>query len=322
MPAARAAGISTPGAVTSGFIAPSPRRGPRLEKYASLSLPSTAPTVSASDAAPGEPTVSSAPALPAAITNSAPLDFDKSSTAWLIGSVPSVGRPPKLMLMIFAPCWTAHSIPAIASESYPPPLLSRTLPISRPAPGATPFSFPPDAVPRPATIDAVWVPWPNRSWTASPGTKLSDATTCLARSGCPASYPVSSTATLTPRPSYPAFHAAGAPICRVDWSRVAWVRPSSQILLTWLPLLKAVGPLMLSQKVLASAFRTVTALLSTLGRVRRRVAAAGVDGALRRVAGAVRRRGNWSLPASSYPCATRSVRLNSCLSRRPSLSSW
>ena len=150
--------------------------------------------------------------------------------------------------------------------------------------------------------------------------KLSDATTCLARSGWPASYPVSRTATFTPWPSYPCFQAVGAPICFVDWSSVAWVRPSSQIFVTWLDL-NVVGPLMPSQNVFASAFRTVTAVLPTLARVRRYVAAAGVLGALRRVAGAVRRSGRLALLASSYPCAASSVRLKRRLSRRPAESS-
>ncbi len=151
--------------------------------------------------------------------------------------------------------------------------------------------------------------------------KLSEATTCLARSGWPASYPVSRTATFTPLPSYPAFQAVGAPICFVDWSSVARVRPSSQILVTWLPALNVVGPLTLSQKVFASAFWTLTAVLPTLGRVRRTVAAWGAGGVLRRVDGAVRRSGSRSMRASSYPWATRSVRLKSRLSRRPSVSS-
>ena len=115
--------------------------------------------------------------------------------------------------------------------------------------------------------------------------------------------------------------AVGAPICFVDWSSVARVRPSSQILVTWLPALNVVGPLTLSQKVFASAFWTLTAVLPTLGRVRRTVAAWGAGGVLRRVDGAVRRSGSRSMRASSYPWATRSVRLKSRLSRRPSVSS-
>ena len=98
------------------------------------------------------------PELPAAMTKRASLESDRRSTASLIGSVPSDGRPPRLMLITLAPCWTAHSIPAIASESRPVPLSSSTLPISSWAPGATPLRLPADAVPRPATIEAVWVP--------------------------------------------------------------------------------------------------------------------------------------------------------------------
>src|SRR6185369_11086895 len=69
----RAARMSTPGAVSSGFRPPSPRRGPQLENQARLSLESTAPTVSAAEAAPGEP-MPPGPVLPAAMTNSAPVE--------------------------------------------------------------------------------------------------------------------------------------------------------------------------------------------------------------------------------------------------------
>ena len=71
VPAARAPTMLTPGATMSGLIARLPGRGPRLEKNASRSRPSTAPTVRAAVAAPGEETVSSdGPLFPAAITNS------------------------------------------------------------------------------------------------------------------------------------------------------------------------------------------------------------------------------------------------------------
>jgi hypothetical protein len=76
-----------------------------------------------------------------------------------------------------------------------------------------------------------------------------------------------------------------------------------------------------SQNVFASDFCTLTAVLPTLVRVRRCVAATGVLGALRSVAGAVRMRGRRSLLASSYPCAARSVRLKRRWSRRPADSS-
>ena len=117
VPAARAATMSTPGAVISGLRPRSPRRGPRLEKSASWSSRSTAPTVSALGAAPGVPTVESAPSLPAAMTKSAPLDALISSTAALIGSVPSVAEPPRLMLTTLAPSATAHCMPAMISDS-------------------------------------------------------------------------------------------------------------------------------------------------------------------------------------------------------------
>lgn len=140
----RAARMSTPGAVRSGLTALSPTRGPRLENSASWSTPLpgpfTAPTVSAASAAPGAPMLyASGPELPAAMTNSAPVSSLSRLTAWLSGSVPSVGSPPRLMLTIFA-CWSraAHSMPARIQESWPLPSLFRTLPMCSEAPGATP----------------------------------------------------------------------------------------------------------------------------------------------------------------------------------------
>jgi hypothetical protein len=77
-----------------------------------------------------------------------------------------------------------------------------------------PLYVPPDAVPEPARIDATWVPWPTVSVTpAGSPVKSCAPTTTPARSGCVGSYPVSSTATRTSRPVYPACQAAGAPIC-------------------------------------------------------------------------------------------------------------
>ena len=113
-----AARMSTPGAVISGFRAPS-TRGPWLEKPATVSEESTAPTVSASVAAPGAPMVPGAPELPAATTNSAPVWALSRSTAWLSGSVPSDDpSSPRLMLTTLA-CWStaAHSMPASTQES-------------------------------------------------------------------------------------------------------------------------------------------------------------------------------------------------------------
>ena len=115
----RAAVMSTPGATRSGLRAPVPVRGPVLEKLARLSCLSTAPTVSAEAAAPGVEIVSG-PALPAAITKSAPDCSDSASTASDIGSVPSDGiESPRLMLTTSAPWPTAHSMPARTHESWP-----------------------------------------------------------------------------------------------------------------------------------------------------------------------------------------------------------
>jgi hypothetical protein len=90
VPAARAATISTPGAVTSGLIAWSSARGPRLENGATSSASSTAPTVSAELAAPGVDTVPYRPSLPAATTKSVPCRALSVSRATEAGSVPSV----------------------------------------------------------------------------------------------------------------------------------------------------------------------------------------------------------------------------------------
>ena len=121
VPAARAATMSTPGAVMSGFTARSPTRGPRLENGANASSRSTAPTVSALVALPGEPTVLApfSPELPADTTNSVPVSSVSAFTAWLSGSVPSVGSPPRLMLTTSAPDRAAHSIPASTHDSMP-----------------------------------------------------------------------------------------------------------------------------------------------------------------------------------------------------------
>ena len=126
-------------------------------------------------------------------------------------------------------------MPAMTQESSPDPLSLSTLPTSRFAPGATPRSVPPDAAPVPAIVEAVWVPCPLPSWVDSPGTKLTAVSTRPARSGWASSYPVSSTATLTPVPSRPAAHAAGAPIWAVLSARLAFTRPSSHTLATFCP---------------------------------------------------------------------------------------
>lgn len=102
----------------SGLAAPSPTLGPRLEKSAIWSCLSTAATVSASSAEPGLPTVPLlGPELPAATTKSVPVSRLSSLSAWLSGSVPSVGSPPRLRLTTLAPEWAAHSMPAMIASS-------------------------------------------------------------------------------------------------------------------------------------------------------------------------------------------------------------
>lgn len=72
VPAAAAATMPTPGAVTSGLTTPPAYRGPLLENGASRSARSTAPTVKAPSALPGDP-MTFRPALPAATTKSTPV---------------------------------------------------------------------------------------------------------------------------------------------------------------------------------------------------------------------------------------------------------
>ena len=110
--------MSTPGAVMSGLMAPSPMRGPTLEKSASWSSRSTAPTVSAASALPGEPTVPSCgPELPAAITKSVPYCSDSELTASSSGSTSGVSPPPRLRFAMSAPCSAAHCMPAMIPDS-------------------------------------------------------------------------------------------------------------------------------------------------------------------------------------------------------------
>src|SRR4029079_1116518 len=135
--------MSTPGATRSGLSAPDLVSGPVAENDARPSSLSTAPTVSAEAAAPGEEMVSG-PALPAAITNRGPYWAERASTSWDNGSLPSDGVvSPRLMLTTLAPDWAAHSIPAITQESCPKPSTPpSTLPTMRCAPGATPREKP------------------------------------------------------------------------------------------------------------------------------------------------------------------------------------
>ncbi|RPK83889.1 hypothetical protein EES45_05505 [Streptomyces sp. ADI97-07] len=155
--AAFAAMMPTPGAVMSGFSEPS-AVGPVLENSAIRSLRSTAPTVSAEAALPGEPIVEApGPSLPAAITKSMPLLADMRSTAASSGSFSAVSSPPRERLATRAPLSAAHCIPAMMPESSPVPSSFRTLTSMIFAPGATPLCLP-DFTPEPATVDATWVP--------------------------------------------------------------------------------------------------------------------------------------------------------------------
>ncbi|MGY3060769.1 hypothetical protein ACVWZD_005014 [Streptomyces sp. TE3672] len=122
VPLAAAAVMSTPGPVMSGLTAPSPMRGPTLEKSAIWSSSSTAPTVSAASALPGDATVPwPGPLLPAATANRTPFSAESLSTWASRGSVPGVSGPPRLILMMSAPWATAQSTPARTLESSPLP---------------------------------------------------------------------------------------------------------------------------------------------------------------------------------------------------------
>ncbi|CAM5583049.1 hypothetical protein SGRIM128S_06107 [Streptomyces griseomycini] len=200
LPFAEAAVMSTPGAVTSGLMAPSPTRGPVEEKSASPSLPSTAPTVRAASALPGELT-DWGPELPAAMAKRMPFSADSLFTAASSGSTSAVSPPPRLMLTMSAPCAAAHSMPARMPESSPEPESSRTLPLRILAPGATPLYLPPDLAPVPAAVAATWVPWPTLSPAFGAAVKFLDAVTWPFRSGWVVSTPVSRTAIFTPLPS-------------------------------------------------------------------------------------------------------------------------
>ncbi len=180
---------------------------------------------------------SDGPELPAATTNSAPVSAVSLFTACDMGSVPSLGNgSPRLMLITSAPLFAAHSMPAMIPDSLPPPESSSTLPFSSFASGATPWYFPPDFAPLPVMIDATCVPCPK--WSSAPVSlpvKSRAPATASARSGCVASTPVSSTATVAPFPVWPADHASGAPICGTLRSRLTRTGASSQILLADLP---------------------------------------------------------------------------------------
>jgi hypothetical protein len=89
-----------------------------LENSAVVRSRLVAATVRARSAAPGVLTVWLSYLLPAEITNSAPVDAVSVLTACDIGSVPSVGMPPRLMLTTLAlAIRVAQSMPAMIPDS-------------------------------------------------------------------------------------------------------------------------------------------------------------------------------------------------------------
>src|SRR5262249_29419900 len=111
------------------------------------------------------------------------------------------------------------------------PNVVHTLPSITFASGATPLYLPPEAAPEPAMMLDTWVPCPTSSVMPSP-VKSCESVTTPDRSGWVASYPVSSTATVTPCPVNPACQAAGTPIWGLLTSSSGLALPSSQILET------------------------------------------------------------------------------------------
>jgi hypothetical protein len=85
-----------------------------------------------------------------------------------------------------------------------------------------------------------------------------------------ASTPLSSTATVTPVPSYPAAHAAGAPTCGTLCASAGWRRPSSQIVSTPTVSRRSAGPptVKVPQKDPNRADSAATASASTVGSSR------------------------------------------------------
>ena len=165
-------------------------------------------TARAASAAAGAPTVWSAPALPAAATNSVPCSAERLFTACDSGSVPSVPPPPRLMLTMRAR-GAAHSMPAMMAE-VGQVLVLHTLPMTREASGAMPRKRPSEATPEPAMVPATWVPCPTLSLASGRVSVKSTASRIRpARSGWSAATPVSSTATVTPSPVRPAVPGGG-----------------------------------------------------------------------------------------------------------------
>ena len=302
--------MSPPGAATSGLSAPSPTRGPRLEKPLSSSCLDTLATASASSAAAGVATVSFPPKLPAATTNSVPCCRVRVLSVSDTGSVPSVGPAPRLMLTTFARMSTAaHAMPARTPSIVPSPLSSSTLPTASVACGASPRYLPADAAPDPVIVEATCVPCPLPSSTVPFPEKSLLSLTFPARSGWSVSMPVSSTATRTPWPVRPACHAAGAPICGTLSSRLACTLAFNHTFST--PAARCWPPASSRQKRVASDFCSSSAVMPRVDSVRATVPtpAGGAED--------FTSNGMFGVCASSYPCRTNPVTLNSSSSNRP-----
>ncbi len=65
------------------------------------------------------------------------------------------------MRMLYWALWaTTHWMPAMTAETSVAPLAPAILTETILAPGATPMYWPPELVPSPAMMPAMWVPWP------------------------------------------------------------------------------------------------------------------------------------------------------------------
>ena len=157
--------------------------------------------------------------------------------------------------------------------------------------------LPPLAAPEPPTVDAVWVPWPERRSAPPVTVKFWEAAIRPFRSGCSASAPVSRTATLVP------VRRAGGPglvgvHLLVDWSRLAWTLRRARSSRSRRP--SGAGSVSVGEEVAACSLSAFSAMPSMSGG---RLPASAPRGCS--APGAVRRcrrdDGTVSVFASSYP---------------------
>ena len=193
---ARLGATATPGAHRVSW-------SPKDENGAGCAPASVAPIATAWLLAPGYSRGSSAPQLPAEHTTTMPSASACSSRFWIASLFFSM---PRERLSTFAPCSIAQRMPVATAAIPPRPSASSTRTGMMRAPGAVR-----------ATMPATWVPWPKASsirpspslsmpsptsvGTASLPTKSQPGTSRFRRAWCSGSTPVSSTATVTPRPS-------------------------------------------------------------------------------------------------------------------------